>query len=96
MEAQRQDFQIELEQIEQGCQIELEQVGTKVEQLELRSKALENKVKALRSPGQLVRQDLGKVHQQWEKIRRGPKCCNTVGSMHCRSETHMWGCGQIT
>ena len=35
----------------QGFQIELEQVGRILEQLELRSKALENEVKALRLPG---------------------------------------------
>lgn len=39
---------MKLEQVEQGFQIELGQVGGKVEQLELRLKILENEVRALR------------------------------------------------
>ena len=50
MEAQRQGFQIELEWVEQGFENKLEQVGGKLEKMELRSKMLENKVTTLRSP----------------------------------------------
>ncbi len=42
----------EMEAQRHGFQIELEQIGGKVEQLELRAKTLENKVRALRSSGQ--------------------------------------------
>ena len=50
----RQTHEEEMEAQRQGFQIELERVGGKLEQLELRSKALENEVKALRLPGQLA------------------------------------------
>lgn len=56
MEAQRQSFQIELER-----------VGGKLEQLEVRSRTLENEVRVLRSSGQLVRQDVGKCTPAMEK-----------------------------
>ena len=46
IEGQRQGFEIELEGQRQGFQIELERVGGKLEQLESRSKLLENEVKA--------------------------------------------------
>ena len=51
MEAQRQSFQIELKRVEQGFENKLEQVGGKLEKMELRSKMLKNEVRALRSPG---------------------------------------------
>lgn len=50
----RQTHEEEMEAQRQGFQIELERVGGKLEQLELRSKVLENEVKALRLPGQLA------------------------------------------
>ena len=49
-----QTYEEEMDAQRQGFQMELEQVRGKLEQLELRSKALENKVKALRLPGQLA------------------------------------------
>ena len=48
----RQAHEEEMEAQRQGFQIELERVGGKVEQLELRAKTLENEVRALRSSGQ--------------------------------------------
>ena len=54
MEAQRQGFQIELERVEQGFENKLEQVDGKLEKMKLRSKLLENEVRAVRSPGQLA------------------------------------------
>lgn len=50
----RQTYEEEMEAQRQGFQIELEKVGGKLEQLEFRSKTLENKVRALRSSGQLT------------------------------------------
>ncbi len=50
MEAQRQVFQNKLEQVEQGFENKLEHIGGKMEKMELRSKMLENKVRALKSP----------------------------------------------
>lgn len=50
----RQIHEEEMDAQRQGFQIELERVGGKLEQLELRSIALENEVKALRLPGQLA------------------------------------------
>lgn len=46
MEAQRQGFQTELEQVKQGFENKLEQIGGKLEKMELRSKMLENKIRA--------------------------------------------------
>lgn len=50
----RQTYEEEMEAQRQGFQIELEKVGGKLEQLEFRSKTLENKVRALKSSGQLT------------------------------------------
>ena len=50
----RQTHEEEIKAQSQGFQIELERVGGKLEQLQLRSKVLENEVKALRLPGQLA------------------------------------------
>lgn len=58
MEAQKQGFQIKLEWIEQGFKNKLEQVDGKLKKIELRSKIVEIKVKALRFLGQLVNQNL--------------------------------------
>ena len=50
----RQMYEEEIEAQRRGFKIELEKVGGKSEQLEFRSKTLENEVRALRSSGQLV------------------------------------------
>ena len=50
----RQTYEEEMEAQRQGFQIELEKVGGKLEQLEFRSKTLENEVRALRWSGQLA------------------------------------------